>query len=279
MDKRYFVVDFHTHGVCRDANMPESFRGYFSKLVPGNLDDFFAHYEEPANFLLMLDEAGVDAAIVMAETNPLTSAWVPNQFVADFCRGHERLIPVATVNPFLTSNLGQEVDRLAKMGFRGLKLYPTYQHFYINDPMIYPVYAKAQENGLFVMMHTGSSVFPAARIKYGEPVLIDDVAVDYPEVPLILCHAGRPFWYDQAYWMARLRPNVYLDLAGLPPRKLLEYIPEMARIADKLLFGTDWPQVDIGANWRAILDLPFSETTKAAILGRNAARLLGMKIE
>jgi predicted TIM-barrel fold metal-dependent hydrolase len=196
--------------------------------------------------------------------------------VARLCQGSPRLIPFASVNPYLTANPARELERLvAEHGFRGLKLYPTYQYFYPNDPLLYPLYAKAQELHIPIMWHTGSSVFPASRLKYGDPLFLDDVAVDFPELTAIITHSGRPFWYDRAYALARFHEHVYMEVAGLPPHRLLTYFPELERVADKVLFGSDWPSVPtIKKNIDVLRALPLPDKTKAQILGDNAARLL-----
>jgi predicted TIM-barrel fold metal-dependent hydrolase len=198
--------------------------------------------------------------------------------VAELCSQVECLIPFCNLNPFLVADLATELDRyVTEAGFRGLKLYPTYQHFYANDSRLYPLYAKAQELGIPVMIHTGSSVFRGARLKYGDPLYMDDVAVDFPELNLLMVHSGRGFWYDRAYFLAKLHPNVYMEISGLPPQKLLDYFPELERVADKVIFGSDWPGMPyIGRNIEIIRGLPLQEETKDKILGGNAARILGM---
>ena len=129
------------------------------------------------------------------------------------------------------------------LGFRGLKLYPTYNYFYPNDPVLYPVYAKAEELGIPVAWHTGTSAFPASRLKYGDPIHIDDVAADFPRLTAVITHSGRPIWYDTAYTLARMRENVYMEVSGLPPKRLLTYFPDLERVSDKVLFGSGWPSV------------------------------------
>ncbi|MFB0536488.1 MAG: amidohydrolase family protein, partial [Anaerolineae bacterium] len=85
------------------------------------------------------------------------------------------------------------------------------------------------------------------------------------------------FWYDRAFFLARLHEHVYMEITGLPPQKLLVYFPELEKLADKVIFGSDWPAVtDIAANIAAIRRLPLAEETKDKILGGNAARLLGL---
>ena len=157
-----------------------------------------------------------------------------------------------------------------------MKLYPTYNFFYPNDPMLYPLYEAAQELGLPVMFHTGLSVFKGSRLKYGDPIFYDDIAVDFPDLKIVMCHGGRDCWYKEAVTVARLHENVYIDVAGLPPKKLLTYFPDLPRLAHKFVFGTDWPSVDIGKNADDLAALPLPEEAVRGILGETAARLLGL---
>jgi predicted TIM-barrel fold metal-dependent hydrolase len=144
--------------------------------------------------------------------------------------------------------------------------------------MLYPLYAVAQELKIPVMVHTGSSVFKGARLKYGDPLALDDVAVDFPELTIVMAHSGRGFWYDRAFFLARLHEHVYMEVAGLPPQRLLEYFPELERNADKIIFGSDWPGMPyIGRNIELIRSLPLKASTKNKILGENAARILKLE--
>ena len=186
-------------------------------------------------------------------------------------------MPNSEVGP---RRLDAEIRRLAGLGFRGVKLYPTYQHFYANEARLYPLYAACQELGLPVMVHTGSSIFPGARIKFGDPVHLDDVAVDFPELNLLLVHGGRGFWYDRAEFLAQLHPNVYLEVSGLPPKNLASYFPNLERIHRKVVFGSDWPgNPGIRRNVEAVRALPLSAEAREAIVGGNAARILGLAPE
>ena len=173
---------------------------------------------------------------------------------------------------------GKELERLVTQdGFRGLKIYPTYQHFYPNDRELYPMYAVAQALKIPLMVHTGSSVFKGAKLKYGDPLTLDDVAVDFPDLKIVMAHSGRGFWYDRAFFLARMHENVYMEIAGLPPTRLLEYFPELERNADKVIFGSDWPGMPyIKRNLEMIRKLPLNASTFEKILGGNAARVLGL---
>lgn len=275
------VVDFHIHVYDWPIVAPESFvrfmDGEMAKAY-GSFAKFVDAHRTGESYRRVLDGAGVDYGVLIAELAPITSAMASNETVARLCAGEPRLIPFASLNPYLAAEPARELERLVREGgFRGLKLYPTYNYFYPNDRMLYPVYAKAEELGVPVAWHTGTSAFPASRLKYGDPLHIDDVAVDFPRLACVVTHSGRPLWYDTAYTLARMRENVYMEIAGLPPRRLLTYFPDLERVSDKTLFGTDWPSVPtMKGNVEAIRTLPLSDEAKTRILGGNAARLLGL---
>ena len=135
----------------------------------------------------------------------------------------------------------------------------------------------AQDLGIPVLIHTGSSIFPGTRLRYGDPLHLDDVAVDFPDLKLVMAHSGRGFWYDRAFFMSRLHKNVYMEISGLPPSRLLEYFPDLGRNADKVIFGSDWPGMPhIKRNIEAVAALPLPPAAVEKILGGNAARLLAL---
>jgi predicted TIM-barrel fold metal-dependent hydrolase len=273
------VIDFHFH-----AGLYREYHPWVIEWLKTEIEDpeaFVNGVLTPEGVVRYLRENGADYAVALAELSPVTTGMLSNEGVAKLCREVDCLIPFCSINPFLVADLAGELERyVTEMGFRGLKLYPTYQHFYPNDSRLYPLYAKAEELGIPVMIHTGSSIFKGARLKYGDPLYIDDVAVDFPDLTLLMAHSGRGFWYDRAYFLAKLHANVYMEISGLPPQKLLEYFPELERVAGKVVFGSDWPGMPyIGRNIELIRGLPLKEETKEKILGGNAARILGLTIE
>lgn len=270
------VIDFHLH-IMDPKDLRPWTREYLRTSSGRDLEDLLQIMGSPELLVEMLRENGVDYGVILTEISPITTGVISNESVAEFCEGHQELIPFANINPFLVSHPSQELERcILEMGFKGVKLYPTYQGFYANDNIIYPLYATAQELKIPVMIHTGSSVFKGARLKYGDPLWIDDIAVDFPELTIIQVHSGRGFWYRRAFFLARLHPNVHMEIAGLPPQKLLEYFPDLEKNAGKIIFGSDWPGLhSIRDNIEAIETLPIREETKAKILGGNAARILG----
>ncbi|HKI85604.1 MAG TPA: amidohydrolase family protein, partial [Thermoanaerobaculia bacterium] len=207
-----------------------------------------------------------------------------NDFVAKIARSApDRLIPFGSVHPRFISEPGKEVERLAELGIRGLKIHPPHQAFaanaYLSDlPELRAVYAAAERLGLPVMVHTGTSIFPGARNRFANPMDTDDVAVDFPNLKLILAHAGRPLYMETCFFLARRHPNVHLDVSGIPPLRLLDYLPRLPEIAPKILWGTDWPGPgvpDLRGNIDQFLELGLDPDVERQILRDNACRLFG----
>ena len=273
------VIDIHIH-----ITQAEEYADWFLQWAREQHDhDIVPRLREvlasPESLLRFLDGEGVDYAVVLPENNPGVTGVCPNERVGAFAQTTGRLIPFASINPLTTPNAAEELDRFVSgYGFRGLKLYPTYHHFYPNDERLFPLYDRAQDLGMPVMFHTGSSVFPNALMKFGDPLALDDVAVFFPRLVIIQAHSGRGFWYDRAFFLSVLHENVYMDITGLPPRNLLKYFPDLEKNQDKVLFGSDWPVIaSIKDNIGALRHLPIREEAKERILGLNAARLFGIK--
>src|SRR5678815_3119734 len=132
------------------------------------------------------------------------------------------------------------------MGVRALKLHPPHMAVEPNAYLhgldaLRALYEEAQRLKLPVMIHTGTSIFPGARSRTGEPMAVDDVAVDFPDLTIILAHGGRPLWMEQAVFLVRRFPQVYMDVSSIPPKRLLHYFPRLTEMADKVLYGSDWP--------------------------------------
>jgi hypothetical protein len=174
-----------------------------------------------------------------------------------------------------------DVEHILRLGLRMIKIHPPHQLLFPNDYLngvkeLEIIYRAAEANGIPVMFHTGTSVFPGARNKYGDPIHLDDVAIDFPKLKIILAHGGRPIWMDTAFFLLRRHPNIYLDISGIPPKALLTYFPRLSEIVHKTLFGTDWPSpgvVDIKRNLDEFRALPLDQTMQAQILGGTAAAL------
>ena len=174
-----------------------------------------------------------------------------------------------------------ETARVIERGARALKVHPPHQLFRANAyqdalPALADLYRVAQDAGVPVTIHTGTSVFPGARSRFGDPMDVDDVAIDFPQLTILLAHGGRPLWMDAAFFLVRRHPNVHLEVSGIPPAKLLEYFPRLEEIAGKTIWGTDWPSPGVKsmrANVDAFLALPLSDGAKQRHPGRQRQRL------
>jgi len=138
------------------------------------------------------------------------------------------------------------------------------------------IYAECERLGVPVIVHTGTSIFPGARNRFAQPMLVEDVAIDYPRLTLVLAHGGRPLWMAEAMFLARRFPNVFLELSSVPPGRLPEYFPNLERLSEKTIFGSDWPGPgvkDIGANLAAFRELKLSDEAKERILVTNPLKV------
>jgi len=253
-------------------------------LIRGLMDD-------PAAFLRFLDGQGIDRAVLVNYVSPDVIGFKEdvNDFIGTFCRGHEdRLVAVGGVHPRLDPDPAGTLQRIVEThGIRVLKLHPPHQHFHVNAyrdggrlPALAALYARAQELRIPIMIHTGTSIFPGARNTYGDPLGVDDVAVDFPGLTIIMAHGGRPLWMETCFFLLRRHPNVYMDVSGIPPRLLPRYFPRLSEVADKSLFGTDWPGPGVespGRNLDEFRSLPLSPEVKRALLEGTAETVFGRR--
>lgn len=240
---------------------------------------------DPASFASFLDGEGIAAAALINYPAPAVMGFDAsvNDFVAGYRdRRPERFLAFGGVHPLSTPKVEAEMERLlGRLRLDGVKIHPPHQGFAANAyldrlPDLRAVYGRCEEAKVPVMIHTGTSIFPGARSRLGDPMAVDDVAVDFPALPIVLAHGGRPLWTRTAFFLMRRHPNLWLDLSGIPPKRLLDLFPRLAEVEDRVLFGTDWPSPGvpgIGENLRTFLALPLPETTKRKIVRENALRL------
>jgi hypothetical protein len=187
---------------------------------------------------------------------------------------------MANLNPHLHYPLVGELKRQIALGAVGLKLHPVHGSFAPNDRMLYPAYAFCEAESFPVVFHCGTSIFPGSTNRYADPALIEDVARDFPDLSVVLAHGGRGWWYDAAAFITLMRPNVWIEVSGLPPKKLPDYYKnyDFGRLARKMIFGTDWPGVPgPKANALALTDLGLEHETLEKILYKNALRVYALE--
>lgn len=170
---------------------------------------------------------------------------------------------------------------------RGLKLYPGYQPYAINDPSLAPVYDLGADANVPVLVHTGDTYARGAKVRNAHPLLLDDVAVDHPDTTLVMCHAGNPWFVDAAEVLYK-NENVYADISGLTlgafeadferlmVRRLEEMIQYMGAEERKLMYGSDWPLVAMSPYLDFLERLPIKADAKEALSWRTAAMVYGI---
>jgi uncharacterized protein len=212
---------------------------------------------------------------------------VPNEDVVEACSANaDVLIPFASVDPWRGAAGVREARSLAQRhpAIRGFKFHPCLQAFHPNDPIAYPLYEVLQELGMIALFHSGQTGIGAGvrggggiRLKYANPMAIDDVAVDFPDLKIVIAHPSFP-WQDEALAVATHKPLVHIDLSGWSPKY---FPPQLVRYANtllkhKVLFGSDFPVLRPD-RWLADFDaLDIKPEVRPLILKDNAARLLGL---
>lgn len=214
---------------------------------------------------------------------------VPNEEVAEAAAANpDVFIPFASIDPAKGKMGAREARRLIEhFGVRGFKFHPSVQAFYPNDRSAYVLYEAIAEAGLPAIFHTGHSGIGAGmrggggiRLKYSNPMYLDDVAVDFPAMPIIMAHPSFP-WQDEALSVCLHKPQVYIDLSGWSPKyfppQLIQYANTLLK--HKMLFGSDYPMLTPD-RWLADFEqIPIKPEVRPLILKENAVKLLKLDEE
>lgn len=271
------ILDFHTHPWRPDDVRPAT--ADFIRSVSPAVRTHGDALRDPVFAATLLRADGVRRAVLLPEHCPASSGVVRTETVLELAAAApDFYLPFASVDPNSDPEPAALLRRYVAAGVRGLKLYPSYQHYYPNERHVYPLYEICVEHGIPLLLHVGSSVIPGTRLKYCDPIHLDDVAVDFPELSIVMAHGGRGYWYDACAFLARHHEHCHIDVTGLVPGRLRAHYPDLDRLAPKLVFGSDWPAMpkSPGANARAIAGLGLAPDALRAVLHDNAARLLGL---
>jgi len=278
------VFDCHVHVQPWEQMKPD----VRAQMTAGrrDLEEIQQALSDPSELLRLMDREGIERTALINYVAPEVMGFdaSANDWIARYVRGREdRLFAVGSVHPRHARDAGGQTRRLfEELGIRMLKIHPPHQLFAANAYLdglagLGEVYAAAERAGRPVMIHTGTSIFQGARNRFADPMAVDDVAVDFPTLKIILAHAGRPLYMNTAAFLVRRHPNVHLDLSGIPPKKLLEYLPRLEDLADRCLWGTDYPSPGVASmkkNVEDFLALPISEASKERILWSNATEII-----
>jgi hypothetical protein len=187
------------------------------------------------------------------------------------------------------TDLYQLEDHLREGITKGIKLYPGYDKYAINDPSLEAVFRIAAKYDVPVMIHCGDTFSKEAKVRQAHPLLVDDVAVDYPDVKFVICHLGSPWFQDTAEVLYK-NENVYADISGLTlgditdrfeqylAMRVKEMIMYMGDPGKQLMYGSDWPLVSMGPYLKFLHNLEFTEAQKTNIAGLTAAKLFKIPI-
>ena len=278
------AIDVHTHAEVgrsgQDGLRPEWREAaieYFGEDAKPTVDDVAAYYRERKMAAVVFS---VDAETVTGRPS------VPNEEIAEAAAANDDvLIPFASVDPH-RPNAAEEVRRLVDdHDVRGFKFHPNIQEFFPNDRTFYPIYEAIEEAGVPALFHTGHSGIGTGlpggggiRLKYSNPMHVDDVAVDFPKLKIVLAHPSFP-WQDEAISVALHKKQVYIDLSGWSPKY---FPPQLVRYAntqlrDRVLFGSDYPMITPD-RWLADFEkAEFKDEVRPLILKENAIRLLELR--
>jgi predicted TIM-barrel fold metal-dependent hydrolase len=278
------AIDIHVHAELSRAGhdpMPaelrEAARSYFrtDQALP-TVDDVAAYYRERRM-----------AAVVFTVDWEARSGIppIPNEEIAEAAAANaDVLIAFASVDPGRPDAVERARRLIADYGVKGFKFHPNAQAFHPNDPSAYPLYEVIAEAGLPALFHTGHSGIGTGlpggggfRLKYSNPMALDDVAADFPELQIVLAHPSFP-WQDEAISICLHKANVWIDLSGWSPKYFPPQLVQYAntQLKRKVLFGSDFPLITPD-RWLADFEqAAFKDDVRPLVLKENAARLLGL---
>jgi predicted TIM-barrel fold metal-dependent hydrolase len=279
------AIDFHVHielGPDGNDHLSPELREAAMRYFKGDgtlptADDIADHYRE-RNLL----------AVVFTVDSSLTTGQprIPNSFVLEKATEHpDVLIPFASIDPRRgKEGVAEARDLVSGGSIRGFKFHPNIQMFHPNDRLAYPLYELIEEHRLVALFHTGHSGIGSGlpggggiHLKYGNPLPIDDVAVDFPEMSIVMAHPSFP-WQDEALSIAMHKPQVSIDLSGWTPKRFPpSLVAAMGRgLRRQVIFGSDYPLITPDRWLDDFSELDLKPEVRSAILKGNAARLLGL---
>jgi uncharacterized protein len=281
--KDLIAIDVHTHAEvsCRqetdEAQLPfdAAASKYFKADKRKTIPETIAYYRERKIGFVMFT---VDSEFEMGVRR------IPNQEVIDAARENsDIMLAFASIDPHKGKMGAREARRLIEEGgVRGFKFHPTCQGFFPNDRMAYKLYEVIAEAKLPAIFHSGHSGIGTGmpgggglKLKFSNPIHVDDVAADFPDMTVIIAHPSWP-WQDEALSVCLHKPNVYIDLSGWSPKY---FSPELIRHANsqlkhKMLFGSDFPLITPDRWMKDFAEAGFRPEVQPLILKENAIRAL-----
>lgn len=281
---RLTAIDVHTHVLAsvtekeRSGSGSDALANVFGAIPELTVPELADYYRERSMVAVVFT---VDSVTRTGQEPRVSNEEIAEQ-AAEYS---DTLIPFASVDP----GRGAAAVRMARRlisdhSVRGFKFHPSDQAFYPNDPAVYPLYEVIAEAGLPALFHSGQTGVGAGhrggggiRLKYSNPIYLDDVAVDFPDMPIIIAHPSVP-WQDEALAVAGHKPQVYIDLSGWSPKYFPPQLVAQANslLKHKVLFGSDFPALSPDKWLDAFAELDIKDEVRPLILKENAARLFGL---
>lgn len=279
------MIDFHTHPM-----LVQEMAERHPELLAVARDVFYiGNRMQPLEiFHLQMDVAGIQRAVVLPidATTARGAKVYSNEQIVELCGMSDRFIGFASVDPHNPAAPQELEAAIRGLGLRGLKLSPPTQEFYPNDQKLaYPIYEAAQALGIPVVIHSGLSWEPKARLKWAQPLLVEDVAADFPRLNIVIAHLGWP-WVLDSVALALKYPNIYLDTSALYFDNPWDFIAFAMKgqvpltvfersLRHQIVFGSNYPRVEIKNMVMAVKRLGLSEGCLDLVFRENAERLLG----
>jgi predicted TIM-barrel fold metal-dependent hydrolase len=276
------AIDVHTHAWKSALAVGDELTA--SQQAMGNYFRYAPQHQTVPEMAEMYRKLKMAFVVFTVDGEKGASRKITNEEIAELAHKHgDVAIPFASINPHRGAEGVKEARRLIKdYGVKGFKFHPSVQDFMPNDRMAYPLYEAIAEAKLPALFHTGQTGVGAGtpggggiRLKYSNPMLLDDVAADFPDMPIVLAHPSFP-WQEEALSVATHKPQVYIDLSGWSPKYFPPILVQYANtlLKEKILFGSDYP-VMAPERWVAEFEkLPIKPEVRPLIMKQNAARLL-----
>ena len=278
------MIDFHTHPLLVEemvARHPELERAAREVFHIGN------RFQPLETFLLELDVSGLQRAVLLPIETTRTRGMpiYSNEQIAELvAMAPDRFVGFASVDPLAPDGPDRLERAVVDLGLRGLKLSPPSQEFYPDDERVYPLYQRAQALGIPVVIHTGMSWEPGARLAWGHPLRLEPVLADFPDLRVVAAHFAWP-WSLEVAALALKYPNLYIDTAALYYDNPDDFLADLFRhvslgliersLRHQVVFGSNYPRVEIKNQARALRRVGLSERTLRLIFHDNGLRLLG----
>ena len=280
------AIDTHTHAEVSCCQAHDSYGDEYDRAA----DKYFGSDHRPtiAETIDYYRERKIGLVMFTVDTeSQLGRRRIPNEEVAEAAQENsDIMIAFASIDPHKGKMGAREARRLiAEYGVKGFKFHPTIQGFHPYDRMAWPIYEVIAEHGMPAIFHSGHSGIGSGmrggggvRLENSNPMHLDDVAIDFPDMQIVIAHPSWP-WQDEALSVCLHKPNVWIDLSGWSPKyfppQLVQYANTLLK--DRVLFGSDFPLITPDRWLADFEEVEFKDEVRPLILKENAARLLGLR--